>query len=108
MKTEPRIDPLFKLTNKKAIVVDELLDGRTKGLIDEPEEQGYIGAKYFIYQPNVRHLPSLTPFNNCTVVRSQWEKPRKDCSFKNSHILSATTLTAKTSGKDQCQGQGRR
>ena len=48
MKTEPRIDPLFKLTNKKAIVVDELLDGRTKGLIDEPEEeQGYIKAILF-------------------------------------------------------------
>ena len=52
MKTEPRIDPLFKLTNKKAIVVDELLDGRTKGLIDEPEEeQGYTGCFISLVPP---------------------------------------------------------
>ena len=56
MKTEPRIDPLFKLTNKKAIVVDELLDGRTKGLIDEPERTGLYKGQIF-YLPTQYQTP---------------------------------------------------
>ena len=69
---------MLKLTNKKPIVMDKFLNGRSKGLIDQPGEIGknQVEAKNLVHQPNVGHFSNLTPFNNCTVVRRQWKQPR--------------------------------
>ena len=69
---------MLKLTNKETIVMDKLLNGRSKGLIDQPGETGQnqMAAENLVHQPNVRNFSNLAPFNNCAVVRRQWKQPK--------------------------------
>ena len=69
---------MLKLTNKETIVMDKLLNGRSKGLVDQPGEadQNQMAAENLVHQPNVRNFSNLTPFNNCAVVRRQWKQPK--------------------------------